>query len=64
MGQEVLWWNPLVHVIGMMRRGIYGVYDAPWVSMSFVFGVSGTLLLLGLVLLGRHQRDIINREFD
>jgi capsular polysaccharide transport system permease protein len=64
LGREVLWWNPLVHIIGMMRRGIYGIYDAPWVSPFYVFALSGILTLLGLILLGRYQRGIVNQEFD
>ena len=26
--QAILWWNPMVHVIGLMRSGFYGSYDA------------------------------------
>ena len=26
--QAILWWNPLLHVIGLMRSGFYGSYDA------------------------------------
>ena len=62
-GREVLWWNPLVHIIGMMRRGIYGIYDASWASPLYVVVVSGVLFAMGLVLLGRYQRSIINQEF-
>lgn len=60
LAREVLWYNPLVHVIAEMRRGFYGTYDAPWISSVFVYGIAGICLLLGMVFLGRHHRDIIN----
>ncbi|KMK63984.1 ABC transporter permease [Puniceibacterium sp. IMCC21224] len=58
--QDWLWWNPLVHVVGQTRAGIYATYDASYVSPLFVFTVSGAVLALGLMLLRRYHRDIIN----
>ena len=58
--QEILWYNPLVHVIGQMRRGFYQTYDAVWVSHIYVFGGSLLLLAAALVLLGRYHRDILD----
>lgn len=64
IGQEVLWYNPLVHIVGIMRRGFYGIYDASWASPVYVFGLAAVLALLGFVLLGRYYRFIANRDFD
>lgn len=61
LGQDILWYNPLVHVVGMMRRGFYPTYDALYVSPTYVFGVSLICMTAGLVLLGRYYRDILNR---
>ncbi|MGY9045547.1 hypothetical protein P775_06750 [Puniceibacterium antarcticum] len=58
--RDWLWWNPLVHVIGQMRGGIYATYDNSYVSPLYVFGLSLTLLAPGLLLLRRHYRNIIN----
>ncbi len=55
-----LWWNPLVHVIGLMRRGFYNTYDAPYVSVTYLLLVSLITLTLGLVFLRRHYRDLIS----
>ena len=30
--QNILWWNPLIHVTGLVRRGIYPGYDASYAS--------------------------------
>lgn len=59
--QHLLWYNPLVHCIAQLRRGIYPTYDAPFVSPGYVFGVSLGLLVLGLLLLVRNHRDLLER---
>lgn len=64
LGQEILWYNPLVHVVGMMRRGVYGTYDASWVSPTYVFGLSLVMTFVGFVLLGRYHRLITNRDYS
>lgn len=57
---DFLWYNPLVHVIGLMRRGFYGTYDATYVSPAYVTGLSLVCLTAGLVLLRRNHRDLLN----
>lgn len=56
-----LWWNPVVHLTGEMRAAFYGTYDADYVSLSYVYAVSGVLLCTGLLLLRRFHRDLIER---
>lgn len=58
--QEWLSWNPLVQVIGQVRRGIYPTYDADYVSPLYVFGLSAILFVAGLVLLERYRSNLIN----
>ncbi|MEO1188152.1 MAG: ABC transporter permease [Pseudomonadota bacterium] len=62
VAQNILWYNPLVHVTGVMRTGFYPTYDATYVSLSYVFGVSLVLTVLGMVLLGRFHRLILNER--
>lgn len=57
---DYLWWNPLIHVVGQVRSGIYATYDASYVSPIYVFLFSGLLLCAGLVLLRRYHRDLIS----
>jgi len=49
--QEMLWWNPLVHVTSAMRRGFYPYYEASVMSPAYVVLVSLSLLVLGVLLL-------------
>lgn len=58
--RDWMWWNPLIHPIGLVRKGIYSTYDATYVSSVYVLAVSGVTLALGLLLLRRYHRDIIN----
>ncbi|KAG1649131.1 Polysialic acid transport protein KpsM [Nymphon striatum] len=49
VAQDILWFNPLIHIIGLMRSG----------SMCLLLAM--TLLALGLLLMGRFHRDILTR---
>ena len=55
-----LWWNPIVHLIGQVRRGVYSTYDAAYVSPLYVFSISLVTFSTGLLLLRRYHRDIVN----
>lgn len=58
--RAILWYNPLVHVIGEMRRGFYATYAASYVSPAYVYGIALTLTAVGLLLLRRHHRAVAN----
>lgn len=59
MARDILWWNPLIHVTGLMRRGIYQTYEADYASALYVLGVSMTMAALGLLFLRRYFRDLL-----
>lgn len=59
--RDYLWYNPLVHVVGLMRSGFYSEYDASYVSVSFVMGISLVCMAMGLSLLRRHYQDLLTR---
>ena len=59
--QAVLWYNPLVHVVGLMRRGFYDTYDAEYASPVYVVLWILISLTFGLLLLKRNHRDLLNR---
>lgn len=58
--RDYLWWNPLVHLIGELRSGIYSTYDAAYVSKVYVYLVAGITGSAGLLLLRRYHKDIAN----
>lgn len=58
--QEILWWNPLIHIVGEMRSGFYPMYRAQYVDNTYVLTISLIVLLFGLLLMRRFHRDILN----
>lgn len=56
--RDYLWWNPLIHVVGQMRRAFYPSYVGDYVSVSYVLGLSLLLFAIGFALLVRFHRDL------
>lgn len=58
--QDIMWYNPLVHIVGLMRKGIYNpIYHADYVSVWYVVGVSLPMIALGLLLIRRYYKEIL-----
>ncbi len=57
--RSILWFNPLIHITGLMRRGIYPTYDAPYVSIAYVAAVALICLTVGLFFLRRWHKDFL-----
>lgn len=58
--RSVLLWNPLAHVIMELRAGIFDTYDAPYASPTYVFMVALCTGTLGMLLLHRYHRIILD----
>jgi capsular polysaccharide transport system permease protein len=56
---DLLWFNPLVHISGLMRDGFYPFYHPSYVSVAYVLVFSAVLAIAGLLLLYRYQRDTL-----
>lgn len=59
--RDYLWWNPIFHLTGMMRSGFYATYDASYTSLIYLYLLTGILVALGLLLLKRYSRDLLER---
>ncbi len=59
LGQQVLIWNPLIHIVGITRSGFFINYDAPYASISFVLLIAMPTAVFGLMLLYRHHRTLL-----
>ncbi|MBS8225372.1 sugar ABC transporter permease [Vannielia litorea] len=57
--QGWLWYNPLVHCIGLVRSGVYATYDASYASVGYVIAFGAVPFAMGLLFLRRHHRTII-----
>jgi capsular polysaccharide transport system permease protein len=59
--QKILWWNPLVHITGLARSAFYPTYHPDYISLLYVSIFSMIVLNLGLILIRRYHRVILNR---
>ncbi len=57
--RDWLWFNPLFHVTGEMRRGFYANYEPAYVMPGYVYFVSLLAAVLGLFFLLRTYRDFL-----
>ena len=57
--RDILWWNPLMHVTGLMRTGFYSTYHASYLSVPFVTGIALTLICAGLLFLKAHYKRLM-----
>lgn len=57
--QGVLWWNPLVHIIGLARKGFYPSYDGNYVTISFAYAIGITTFIIGAALMVRNRSFIV-----
>lgn len=60
--RDIIMWNPLAHVIMELRKGFYATYDAVLVSPVYVYGVSAVCGVLGMILLRRYHRVILDER--
>lgn len=56
----LLWYNPLIHITGEMRRGFYPMYDAGYVNLTYTLMLSLGILAFSLMLLHRFHREILD----
>lgn len=59
--RSYLWYNPLVHIVGEMRKSFYISYSGDYVSPAYVFGIGLGCTAIGLFFLRRYYRDILTR---
>lgn len=51
---QFLWINPIIHFVGLFRKGIYSTYDAEFSSPLYVLLLSVTLLVVATTFLNRY----------
>lgn len=59
VARDVLWYNPLVHIVGLMRRGLYPTYSGEYISPLYVTLCGAITLFFGLLLLSRHFKQLM-----
>ncbi|MCW1931508.1 ABC transporter permease [Pararhodobacter zhoushanensis] len=59
--QTYMWYNPLIHITGMMREAFYSTYQPNYISVTYVVLFSLIPLVVGLLLLRKHHLYLLNR---
>ncbi|MEL6679036.1 MAG: ABC transporter permease [Pseudomonadota bacterium] len=60
--RTILWYNPLIHVVGYARMGLYPYYGGDYLSWAFPGLIGLGFLVTGLYLLIRHKSFIIDAK--
>lgn len=59
IAQTILWYNPLIHITGMVRSGIYDTYHPSYISVPYLLAWGIITLIFGLMLLRRFGRHLL-----
>lgn len=57
--RDWLWWNPIIHMVGLMRRGIYPTYEAAYVSVTYITSIILIVIPVALFFLRRYWREML-----
>lgn len=59
--QDILWWNPLIHITALMRAGFYPTYSPSFVSTTYVIMFATVPFLLGIMLMRTMREQLLER---
>ncbi|MEL0439183.1 ABC transporter permease [Phycobacter sp. K97] len=57
--QNILWFNPLIHLSGLIRTGFYSTYDPGYISLVYVALLGVVPGFFGILLLRKFSKDIL-----
>ena len=57
--QDLLWFNPVVHAVGLFRAGFYPTYEPAYVSELYIGGAGAFFLVTGLFFLSKNKTAIL-----
>lgn len=60
MGKAILWYNPVLHLTGIIRDGFYPLYHPTYISGVYLGLWIFVPMVIGLLLLRQFHRDLLN----
>ena len=60
--REILWWNPLIHVVGEARRGFYPTYNGTYIEILYPILLGVVMTTIGAALLIRHRSRLTEAQ--
>jgi capsular polysaccharide transport system permease protein len=61
IAQDILWYNPIIHITGQSRIGFYSTYDPQYISLVYILVFGLIPMMLGTLLLWRFGKDILQK---
>lgn len=58
--RDWLWWNPIIHMVGAMRAGLYPTYNDDYVSVTYIIVLIAIFLPTALFFMRRYWREILD----
>lgn len=58
---DVLWYNPIAHIIAVARYGLYGISGGDFACVSYVFGIAMALFMMGGFLLRQNEGYLLQQ---
>ncbi|MEM7524627.1 MAG: ABC transporter permease [Pseudomonadota bacterium] len=62
VARDLLWYNPISHAVGLVRRGFYPTYEADWISHLYLGGTAVGLTTVGLFLIYYNRHNIVEEK--
>ena len=59
--RDWLWYNPIVHIVGMTRQGLYFSYAGEYIMPLYVYFLSLGLSVCGFLLIWLYKDRLLNR---
>lgn len=59
LAQRILWYNPVLHLTGLMRKGFYPMYHPDYISFTYIGLCTIIPMITGLLLLRRYHRQLL-----
>lgn len=59
--RDILWYNPVAHVIAEARYGLYGLERGEFVSLPYAFGIAMALFLVGAFLIRQNESHLLQQ---
>lgn len=57
--QDILWFNPMIHAVGITRSGFYAAYNVSYTSVPYVLLIGFVPMFFGFLMLYRYGQSML-----
>ncbi|NPD14627.1 ABC transporter permease [Xinfangfangia sp. D13-10-4-6] len=59
--QAIMWWNPILQAVALVRSGFYSSYHADFVSLTYCYALGMIVLAVGLLVMRKWHKIALER---